>query len=554
MSDEVKIVNGIVYDPTNKVSGKVKDICIRDGKVVESVSSKAKIIDAKGMIVMPGGIDIHCHIAGPKVNIARKLLPEDHRLDPQFKNEHTRSGVGGVVPSTFATGYRYATMGYTTCMEAAVPPLAARHALEELYDTPVVDNGYYVLLGNNLFLQSLIAEGRMEEFKNAVGWWLNATKAYTVKIVNPGGDEPWKGHRNTNVKDIDEDSKATDVAPRKVIKAFVDAVHELGLPHPPHIHCNNLGHSGNFNTTLETMKTAGDKRLHVAHIQFNSYSGKVGSPPKSAAKEITEYINEHKNITCDVGQVVMGNACFMTADAPLTYLLRNYKQEKWVNADTECESGCGILPFEYMGHVYTHALQWAIGLEIFLLSKDPWRIVLSTDHPNGGSFANYPLIIKLLMDRTFRKECMGVLNEKAMNASLLKDLDREYTLEDICIISRAGPAKCLGLKEKGHLGVGADGDVTIYDMLDDKEQMFSAPRYVMKAGQLLIADHEFVSDYTDKKILRVAPEYDESIENVIKPFFDDFYSVSYKNYPVDDSFLHANKIIESKKKNNIYEN
>ena len=84
--------------------------------------------------------------------------------------------------------------------------------------------------------------------------------------------------------------------------------------------------------------------------------------------------------------------------------------------------------------------------------------------------------------------------------------------------------------------------------------MFSAPRYVMKAGQLLIADHEFVSDYTDKKILRVAPEYDESIENVIKPFFDDFYSVSYKNYPVDDSFLHANKIIESKKKNNIYEN
>ena len=141
-----------------------------------------------------------------------------------------------------------------------------------------------------------------------------------------------------------------------------------------------------------------------------------------------------------------------------------------------------------------------------------------------------------------------------MNASLLKDLDREYTLEEICIISRAGPAKCLGLKEKGHLGVGADGDVTIYDMLDDKEQMFSAPRYVMKAGQLLIADHEFVSDYTDKKILRVAPEYDESIENVIKPFFDDFYSVSYKNYPVDDSFLHANKIIESKKKNNIYEN
>ena len=39
--------------------------------------------------------------------------------------------------------------------------------------------------------------------------------------------------------------------------------------------------------------------------------------------------------------------------------------------------------------------------------------------------------------------------------------------------------------------------------------MFNAPRYVLKAGQLLISNHEFVSDYTDKKVLRVAPEYDQ---------------------------------------------
>ena len=38
---------------------------------------------------------------------------------------------------------------------------------------------------------------------------------------------------------------------------------------------------------------------------------------------------------------------------------------------------------------------------------------------------------------------------------------------NICIITRAGPAKCLGLKDKGHLGVGADADVTVYDMLED---------------------------------------------------------------------------------------
>ncbi len=555
MSNEFRIINGIVFDPTNEIDGKVCDICIKDGKIVSEVSKAAKVINANGMAVMPGGVDIHCHITGPKVNLARKLMPEDHRLDPHFKTPYTQSGTGGIVPSTFATGYRYATLGYTTAMEAAVPPLTARHALEEMYDTPIIDNGFYVLLGNNLFLQSLIAEGRYSEFKEAVAWWLNATKAYTVKLVNPGGDEPWKGHKNLNVKNIDEDSKATDIAPRKVIEAFIDAVHELGLPHPPHIHCNNLGHSGNFDTTLESMKTAGDRRLHVAHIQFNSYAGELGKPPKSASKEITDYINDHKNITCDVGQVMFGKAMFMTADAPLTYLLRSYTKEKWVNADTECESGCGILPFDYQGMIYTHALQWAIGLEIFLLSKDPWRIVLSTDHPNGGSFANYPLVIKLLMDYEFRKLAMKSVNQKAMNSTILGELKREYTLNEICIITRAGPAKCLGLKDKGHLGIGADADITIYDMLEDKEEMFNAPRYVMKAGQLLIADHEFVSDYTDKKVLRVAPDYDKEVEKIIKPFFDDFYSVSYSNYAIQDEYLHGTgRVIETKKKNSIYEN
>ena len=143
----------------------------------------------------PGGVDIHCHIAGPKVNLARKLQPEDHRLDPHPATEHTRSGTGGIVPSTFATGYRYATLGYTTAFDAAVPPLAARHVLEELHDTPVIDKGYYILLGNNIFLQNLIKEGRKEELTQAVAWWLHASKGYTCKLVNPGGDEPWKGRK-----------------------------------------------------------------------------------------------------------------------------------------------------------------------------------------------------------------------------------------------------------------------------------------------------------------------------------------------------------------------
>ena len=542
MTSYIRITNGKVYDPSNNVDGHIQDICIEDGKIVESVPADARKIDANGMVIMPGGVDIHCHIAGPKVNLARKLQPEDHRHDPHPGTLHTRSGSGGTVPSTFATGYRYATLGYTTAMEAAVTPIGARHTLEELHDTPVIDKGFYVLLGNNIFLQQLLKEGRKEEFKHAVAWWINSTKAYTTKLVNPGGDEPWKGKKNSNVSNIDEKVTETDISPRQIIDAFIDAVNELGLPHPPHVHCNNLGHSGNFNTTLETMRTAGDRRVHLAHIQFHSYAGEIGKNPGSAAREIADYVNDHPNISCDVGQVMFGKSTIMTADAPLAYMLRGIAKDKWVNADTECESGCGIVPFKYQEHVYVHAMQWAIGLELFLLSKDPWRIILSTDHPNGGSFMNYPKLIKLLMDSSFRKEEMSRANQKAINKTLLHELDREYSLNEIAIITRAGPARCLGLSNKGHLGVGADADITIYDDQQDKELMFNAPRYVFKSGIPIISNHEFCEDHIGR-LLHVAPDYDETIVDSVRPFFEDYYSIEFDNYAVDDSYLHEHEII-----------
>jgi formylmethanofuran dehydrogenase subunit A len=545
MGSAIRIKDGKVYDPINNIEGQIRDICIKDGKIVESVPADSQCIDAHGMVVMPGGVDIHCHIAGHKVNLARKFQPEDHRHDVQPRVNDLRSGTGGTVPSTFTTGYRYATLGYTTAMEAAIPPLGARHTLEELHDTPVVDKGFYILLANNVCLNQLLEKGRHEEFREAVAWWLNAAKAYAIKLVNPGGDEPWKGQKNSNVHNLDEQISGFDLTPRKIIKALIDVSNDLGLPHPAHIHCNNLGHSGNYTTTLETMATAEGRRAHITHIQFHSYGGEVGKNPTSQAAAISKYINENPNISADVGQVMFGKATIMTGDAPLTWLLRNMTNKKWINADTECESGCGILPFSYQEHIYTHALQWAIGLELFLLAEDPWRMILSTDHPNGGSFENYPKLIRLLMDRDFRKEQAANVNQKAIGKTNLMDLDREYTMQEIAIITRAGPAKLLGLTNKGHLGVGADADITLYDEMDDREAMFNAARYVIKSGELFINNHEFCADH-EGRILHVAPQYDAAIEDKIRPFFEDYYTIQFDNYAVDDSYVEGAEIVPSK--------
>jgi len=229
----LRIAQGRVYDPANGIDGEVRDVCLDGGKVVEEVPSDARRLDARGMVVMPGGVDIHSHIAGPAVNAARKLAPEEHRADVVDRTAVTRSGTGGTVPSTFATGYRYALLGYTTVVDAATPPLAARHALAELRDTPIVDAAFLVLMGNNLSLFELIREaapdstGRVAE---AVAWWLEATGGYGVKLVNPGGVEMWK-HGNRNVTSLDDEVEGLGVTPRRVLSTIATAVDELGLPH-----------------------------------------------------------------------------------------------------------------------------------------------------------------------------------------------------------------------------------------------------------------------------------------------------------------------------------
>jgi formylmethanofuran dehydrogenase subunit A len=233
----------------------------------------------------------------------------------------------------------------------------------------------------------------------------------------------------------------------------------------------------------------------------------------------------------DVGQVLFGDTTSMTGDGPLGYMLHRVNGRKWINMDVENEEGCGIVPIEYKDRSHIHTTQWAIGLEWYLLMRDPWRIALSTDHPNGASFVSYPQIIRLLMDREYRREALKKVNPRAIAKTILPDLDREYSLFEIAIITRAAPARILGLKDKGHLGIGADADIAIYDKNDDKEKMFSVPRYVIKEGVVLAEDGEIRRE-TYGKTLFVSPQYDPDVEKDIRQYFDKYYTVEFENYPV----------------------
>ncbi|GIW94142.1 MAG: protein fwdA [Pirellulaceae bacterium] len=545
MSQELWVIRGgYVYDPINQVNGQVRDIWIQGRSIVAPPADPtvvpARVLNAAGLVVMPGGIDMHCHIAGPKVNAARKMRPEEKRAQPPVpRTAVTHSGTMGSVPSTFATGYKYLALGYTTAFDAAVPPLAARHVHEEFEDTPGIDKGFYVLVGNNHYVLRSIRDQDFSKLDGFLAWLLSAAKGFALKLVNPGGVEVWKHHAGGNVHDLDQPVDFYNVTARQIIRHVAEAGNRLGLPHPVHIHCNNLGLPGNWTTTLETMKTLEGLRAHLTHIQFHSYGGGDADESTfcSRVAELADYVNEHPELSVDVGQVLFGETTSMTGDGPLGYYLHNIYGTKWFNADTELEAGCGIAPIRYRQKSLVHAWQWAIGLEWYLLVQDPWRVVMSTDHPNGGSFLAYPQIIRLLMDSSYRREILDRVHPVVREKSLLRQLDREYTLQEICIITRAGPARLLGLKHKGHLGPGADADITIYSPHEDKQRMFEIPKYVIKSGQLLVEDGE-IRDTIIGKTLYVSPDYDREIENDIREWFEQYYSIRFRNYPVDDHYVH----------------
>jgi len=536
----IRIINGEVYDPINGINGIVKDICIEDGLIAPE-GSGGRVIDATGMVVMPGGIEMHSHIAGPKVNLARKMRPEDHRKDALPRTGRTRSGTGGSVPTTFATGYRYAAMGYTTVFDAAIPPLAARHAHQELNDTPMVDKGFFVMMGNNELIMRQIAAGEQEQVRDIAAWLLQAVKGYAIKIVNPGGVEMWKS--GSNVATIDDPVAGFNVTPRQIVQSLAEVAMDLGLPHPVHIHCNNLGVAGNWQTTLDTMKALDGRKGHLTHIQFHSYGGNPGELLTSQVGELADYVNDHKNISVDVGQVMFGDTTSLTGDGPLAYMLHKVTGRKWVNFDLENEAGCGIVPMEYKEKNYVHTTQWAAGLEWFLRVEDPWRIALTSDHPNGAVFTFYPRIIRLLMDYPYRREMMQKVNPRALEKTLLPDMDREYSLYEIAIITRAGPARLLGLSDRGHLGVGACADVTIYEKDADREKMFSLPRFVIKDGQILVEDGE-IRQQVPGRTLYVSPAYDHAITKQIRKFFEDYYTIRFENYPVQtEHYIPRSRVI-----------
>lgn len=523
---------GRLYDPHQQWDDRIGDLYLQDGRIVSAPSPETPIertYDVHGKVVMAGAIDIHSHIAGGNVNTARLLMPEQHRA---HMARRLALPFAAARWSTHETGYRYARMGFTTVVEPAMLPVNAVQAHLEMADIPIIDKAGLAVLGNDGLLLDLLRSRRDQSAINDyVAWTLHATQALGVKVINAGGAEAFK--KGARSFDLDDEVPDYGVSSRRIVQALQRAVHELGVPHPLHVHCNNLGVPGNVRTAIDTIEAADGLPMHLAHLQFYGYGDEGKRGFSSGAALLAESVARHRNITVDVGQVMFGQTVTVSGDVIRQYDgRRTATPRKWVTWEAEDGAG-GVVPFRYREESYVNTMQWAIGLELFLLIDDPWRVFFTTDHPNGAPFTAYPQLFHLLMDRELRAAWCERLNPRAVQASLLPSIEREYSLYEIAIMTRAAPARLLGLPDRGHLCPGGIADIAVYDDLPDRSAMFGRAALVFKNGEEVVRDGEVVRVPRGRTQV-VRPEFDQGIAATVRRHFDRFYSLGLEHLCIDD--------------------
>ncbi len=519
-----RLTGGQVFDPASGWSGETRDIYFRDDRIVDAPANPQaaqRTIDLQGGVVMAGAIDMHTHIGGGKLALAKMLLAE------QMLPNRVPGGVDGFLPTANITGRRYAAMGYAACFEPAVIPCNARSAHAEMASIPFIDTGGYCLLGNDdCLLRMLQANVPAEMIRDYVAWMIQATQCIAVKVVNAGGVSAFK--YDQRMLDVDTPHPIYGVTPGQIIRVLARTVHELGLAHPLHVHCSNLGVAGNIESTLKTIAASDGYPVHLTHVQFHSYGDSGTHGFSSAAARIAEALRQYPQVTIDVGQVMFGQTVTISAD--VAHQTRNRglaDPRKSILVDIECEAGCGVVPFRYRQRRFVNALQWAIGLELFLMVDDPTRVFLTTDHPNGGAFTTYPHLIRLLADRSFRETALAEIHPDAAAASQLSGLPRQYSLTEIAAMTRSGPADLLGLFDRGRLAPGAVADIVVYRQQDDWERMFATPQLVFRRGLPIVTDGRLCDHWSEPhQTLAAQPYYDSELAQRLSG--SEFWRASYQ--------------------------
>ncbi|MBY9006954.1 MAG: amidohydrolase family protein [Candidatus Lokiarchaeota archaeon] len=539
-SDRIIIKNGLIFDPLLKIKGEKKDILIEKGIIVEKFSSNNNIkeINAENKTVIPAAIDIHTHIASQQINWVRLLGKENKEFQKNWEGLTLRY-----------IARNYISNGYTFITEANVYPSLSKQTIFNFINLPVLDKAMLLNLGNFWPLEFEFEKGKIDEISYFLSDLLSKCKGFGIKAYNPFEGEIW--NLNTLRENIKEKGKLYNFTAIDVYKHLIYSIEKLDLPHSIHCHIEGYEHieaKDNLNILLEELAkikidridSSRFKREQICHLAHANSLNMDGDNT-----DLIKFLNNNKNVDLDLAFIGFDEINpIITSDRRF---ITNYKDSSGkfnkiiINSnESEGDSYTGFRKFSKSN--YNDCILWSNSIDLALNIKNKWQVQFSLNFPHYSHVNKIPKIASWLLSKEARKIFMEDMDNKYLKISSIFNNDNVLDFNDYIIITRASPAKSLGLtKYKGNLDVGTDADINILDIditkIDSNrdfksiEKAFENIEYVIKNGNIVKKGDKIFLGYEGKIFWAEGKIYsqEDKLRVVSKKseFYQKYYSYFY---------------------------
>ncbi|MCK9375066.1 MAG: amidohydrolase family protein [Syntrophobacterales bacterium] len=219
----LKIAGGRLFDPAGGWDGEVGDLFIRDGRIVAEMGEADTVIEARGQVVAPAGIELRGQAATYGLDFLR---------------------LTNGVPSLQELGESYALLGYTHVHEPLLTAWTAGYVQRQLAGLPVVDTSASLVLNLRELDLWLNSPEHLREIGQTLNYLLEATRSLNFRVV-----EPFVRYRQDvyvhRSLDLDRTLEvladlARATGPRMILEASPEVL-RAGLPEPAAFHLAALG-------------------------------------------------------------------------------------------------------------------------------------------------------------------------------------------------------------------------------------------------------------------------------------------------------------------------
>lgn len=425
MKYDLVLQKGRLVDPKHGVDA-VLDIGIQGGKVVDvgpelPAAEAAQRFDVTGYIVVPGVIDPHVHVS---------------------------SWVGG------RFGHRMmALAGVTTAVDFSGPIDSVLELARDYGAGLNIACLNYVRPGHTV----ATADPSRAELEKLL---LHSLEQGAIGYKILGGHYPLTPEAT---------ARAIQVANEQ--RAYVA------------FHAGTLANGSDLNGFKEAVELAGNNRMHLAHI--NSYCRGRISPVVTESMEAIRILQEHKNIVSEsylsplngtsskcsnsVPESDVTRTCLKLGGfAPTEEGFAQAIRAGWAQINVEA-GGVNDLATGEGGVAYWRE-HGTNGTVSFAVNPGESRYLLATARRPDGSF---------VVD-AISTDGGGIPRNATVELGLALVKWGALTLADFVLKTSTNAADILGLSGKGHLGPGADADITVLDWERNK------PHLAIAGGELIM--------------------------------------------------------------------